>query len=317
MARRIDAGFTLFELSLVLVIIALIAGAIMVGRTLLRASEMQTVQRQYAEFITAYRTFQSKYNCIAGDCKNATQVFGTSDHNCPITPDTVSVTGTCDGDGSGYYDDGGTLPLENEALLAWQQLADSGLIAGSYMGALHSGGAGYDISGTVGASNYQAGYNCPPILSSAHCWLWADIATEAIYIPIIPRREYRTALVMWPMNGTWTSASNWSPFISNAFAMPTEPDGSDGPPYSLPPFDWSLPDPPLPSGVPRPGMMLFTPEEALEYDSKFDDGSPVGGNVQAQSGYYINGCTTTQDANAQYDLSQTSPNCGFFYLPRL
>ncbi len=71
-------GFTLVELSIVLVIIGLIVGGILFGKTLIQQAEIRSAISRLQTFETAYLTFQTKYNCIIGDCKNATDFFGSS-----------------------------------------------------------------------------------------------------------------------------------------------------------------------------------------------------------------------------------------------
>jgi len=71
------AGFTLVELALVLVIIGLVIGGVMVGQDLIFSAKMRAQIKQVEEIETAYNTFKLKYNCTAGDCPYATQLFGT------------------------------------------------------------------------------------------------------------------------------------------------------------------------------------------------------------------------------------------------
>lgn len=68
-------GFTLVELSIVLVIIALIAGGVLAGRDLINAAQIRQQVKQIEEFDTATNTFRGKYNCLPGDCARAS-VFG-------------------------------------------------------------------------------------------------------------------------------------------------------------------------------------------------------------------------------------------------
>src|SRR5688572_21710023 len=90
-------GFTLIELSIVLVIIGLLVGGVLVGRDLIKAAEIQKVISQAEQYKTVFYTFKNKYNCIPGDCRNATTFFGTptgigcSDVITPVTD------GTCNG----------------------------------------------------------------------------------------------------------------------------------------------------------------------------------------------------------------------------
>src|SRR4051812_29331815 len=70
-------GFTLVELSIVLVIIGLIVGAILVGRDLIHASELRSQISQIEKFDTAVHAFQLKYGGIPGDLPAASaSAFG-------------------------------------------------------------------------------------------------------------------------------------------------------------------------------------------------------------------------------------------------
>lgn len=66
------AGFTLIELSLVLVIIGLIVGGILVGQDLIRAAEIRAQISQIEKYQTAANTFRGKYNALPGDLNAAT-----------------------------------------------------------------------------------------------------------------------------------------------------------------------------------------------------------------------------------------------------
>ena len=67
-------------------------------------------------------TFLVKYDCLPGDCKNATMFFGTN----PGCPDSIDNTGgTCNGNGNGTLDVyvPGTV---YESTRFWQQLRPKG-----------------------------------------------------------------------------------------------------------------------------------------------------------------------------------------------
>lgn len=73
--QHLRSGFTLIELSIVLVIIGLIVGSVLVGRDLIQASAIRATISQKEKFDTAVQTFRLKYNCLPGDCPNVAQ-FG-------------------------------------------------------------------------------------------------------------------------------------------------------------------------------------------------------------------------------------------------
>lgn len=60
-------GFTLVEISIVLVIIGLIVGGILTGRDLIRASQLRGLISEVEQFQTAANTFRIKYNQLPGD----------------------------------------------------------------------------------------------------------------------------------------------------------------------------------------------------------------------------------------------------------
>jgi prepilin-type N-terminal cleavage/methylation domain-containing protein len=66
-----NSGFTLIELSIVLVIIGLIVGGVLVGKDLIKAAGIRSTLSQVEKINTAINTFRLKYNCLPGDCANA------------------------------------------------------------------------------------------------------------------------------------------------------------------------------------------------------------------------------------------------------
>lgn len=95
------AGFTLIELSIVLVIVGLLVGGILAGKALIQQAEVRAAASQLQKMETAYNTFRLKYNCIMGDCINATDFFGMNyvvvSGGCP----TPSGVGNGNGNGDG------------------------------------------------------------------------------------------------------------------------------------------------------------------------------------------------------------------------
>src|SRR3954466_4808654 len=68
--RRIQ-GFTLIELSIVLVIIGLIIGSVLVGQDLIEAATIRATVSQLEKYKTAVGTFRTKYNALPGDIKSS------------------------------------------------------------------------------------------------------------------------------------------------------------------------------------------------------------------------------------------------------
>src|SRR5580658_3705227 len=72
-----EAGFTLIELSIVLVIIGLIVGGILTGQDLIKAAEQRATLAQIEKYNTAVNTFRNKFGGIPGDLPEGSAVnFG-------------------------------------------------------------------------------------------------------------------------------------------------------------------------------------------------------------------------------------------------
>ena len=155
-------GFTLVELSIVLVILGLLVGGVLTGQSLIRAAELRSVTTQFNNYVTAANTFRDKYFAIPGDMTNATSFWGTA-HATPATCVTTVGTGTqtCNGNG-----DGQIFPStgSHETYRFWQHLVNAGLIEGNYTG-VQGGGMWYSttanspagkISGTLWFAHYWA-----------------------------------------------------------------------------------------------------------------------------------------------------------------
>lgn len=132
------SGFSLVELSIVLVILGLLTGGILGGQALIRAAELRAVTKEYEQWVTAAHAFRTKYFAVPGDMLNATRFWGRADNGTfsgqcadPLT-NTGTGTQTCNGNGDGYVNLNGMLP--NETFRFWQHLANAGLIPGQYSG---------------------------------------------------------------------------------------------------------------------------------------------------------------------------------------
>ncbi len=127
-------GFTLIELSIVLVIIGLIVGGVLVGRDLIRASELRSVITQHQQFLTAIHRFRDIYGALPGDMANATSYWGQAS-NCNGS---AITSGTCNGDGRGWIGpivaNGADTETSfvTEGFRAWYYLAAAGLISGKF-----------------------------------------------------------------------------------------------------------------------------------------------------------------------------------------
>ncbi len=125
------AGFTLIELSIVLVIIGLIVGGVLVGQDLIKAAEIRATIAQYEKYNSAMNTFRTKYNGMPGDLLSTQALaFGLT---CLGGSATTCTGGTGLGDGNGLLEGAaaGTAAQIGEPPLMWRQLVDASLIDGS------------------------------------------------------------------------------------------------------------------------------------------------------------------------------------------
>lgn len=124
-ARR---GFTLIELSIVLVIIGLIVGGVLVGQDLIKAAEVRATVGQYEKYNTAINTFRTKYNGMPGDLAIAqAAAFGM------YSP--AGMTGAAGlGDGNSLVEgaSAGGVILSGETIIFWKHLTQANLVDGAY-----------------------------------------------------------------------------------------------------------------------------------------------------------------------------------------
>ena len=162
------AGFTLVELSMVLVIIGLLVGGVLAGQVLIRSAELRGIVSEKEQFVTAVQTFKLKHNCLPGDCLKATDFFGTK-ADCANRNE---YTQTCNGNGDGMINPAvSTVTVGNEQFLFWQHLTSAGLIAGKLNG----------VEGTLSVHDIEAGINAPKgkIASTAWATFYHNASTAA------------------------------------------------------------------------------------------------------------------------------------------
>lgn len=137
--RIAQSGFTLIEMSIVLVIIGLIVGGILTGQDLIKAATLRSQLTQIERLNTDVRAFQNKYGGLPGDLlfTNASQ-FGFF---------TTGMTGAVGkGDGNGLIQDwsGDTTPgtelIYGEPYVFWRHLSDASMVEGGFGAGLVSGG---------------------------------------------------------------------------------------------------------------------------------------------------------------------------------
>jgi len=134
-------GFTLMELSIVLILTALISATIMTALDHLSISKAQHIVQQTSKFRIAVTSFMEKYDYLPGDFPD--------EHNLlPGNP--------WGGDGNGQLEF--VSWNQYEPVLFWQHLALAKMIGGSYTGTI------------IGADVYVSGVNIPESIIKATAW---------------------------------------------------------------------------------------------------------------------------------------------------
>lgn len=182
----VETGFSLVELSIVLVILGLLTGGILSGQSLIRASEIRSLSSDISRYQTATYTFRDKYFALPGDMRNAvkfwTAQIGSSadgvDATCAALTTAATGRETCNGNGDGSINGHNTVVASGyEIFRAWQHLANAGFIEGSY------GGVG---NGDADAST--PGVNVPTLrVSNGGASFWSipsGYAGDANWFPV-------------------------------------------------------------------------------------------------------------------------------------
>ncbi len=153
-------GFTLIEMTLVLVIIGLIAAVITSGKDLIRDAKMRKLVSQLDKYSTAAAAFRLKYNGLPGDLENAV-AFGLGDTGCtypPPVPPAMPTHAGCNGNGDGLLTND---TQHSENINFWYHLSEAGLLPLRYDGLTVAFGQGAPETNLEGAGLYAGSLSIP------------------------------------------------------------------------------------------------------------------------------------------------------------
>lgn len=153
-------GFTLVELSIVLVIIGLIVGGIVIGRDLIHAAGIRATVSQVEKFRAAINTFRAKYGYLPGDMP--AQVAGDLGF---FAFSAVSINGNNDGIIQGL--------CQNEVLAGWRHLSEAHLIDGAY--GFVGGSVPDTLTGSATAMVNTVSQSLPPTKMNSAIYFTTDI----------------------------------------------------------------------------------------------------------------------------------------------
>lgn len=124
------SGFSLVELSIVMVVIGLLVGGTLAGQSLIRSARLKTLVSEVNKYKASLNQFKISYSGLPGDIKNASSYF----------------TGATNGDADDTID----AETSNEPFAAMSQLAAAGFIEGTFTG---SWGTGFTAQSTASSGN--------------------------------------------------------------------------------------------------------------------------------------------------------------------
>jgi prepilin-type N-terminal cleavage/methylation domain-containing protein len=168
-----SSGFTLIEMSIVLVIVGLLIGGVLSGQYLIKQAEVQNMIVSMTKYRSAYLQFKNQYGGPPGDIIDATEYWGTDNATTAcasvittfVAGDRVPKTVTCNGNGNGALTIVADSTISNvaqrtndvqETWRAWQQLANAGLVDGSFTGVVGADNSAATTRDTVPGQNAPA-----------------------------------------------------------------------------------------------------------------------------------------------------------------
>ncbi len=236
-----NSGFTLIELSIVLVIIGLIVGGVLVGRDLIKAAEIRATISQLEKYNTATNTFRNKYNYLPGDILSSqASAFGL--YNVTGANANALAYGNGDGILQPENDGGYTEGYSGEFAMFFLHLSQAGLVDGMY----GAGGADTHLNGaTTTGGSYNGGIGYPQATATA--------TTTTMIAELLPPAKM----------GKGNFFMALSDYSTNYFALVGMSNISGAGSSAI------------------VSVNNITPLEAYNIDKKIDDGYPATGRVFA------------------------------------
>jgi len=147
-----QAGFTLAEIAIVLVIIGLLMGSVLKGRELINNAKVKNLANDFNQIAAAFYGYQDRYRRFPGDDNDAVSRWG-------------STTANGDGDGAiagDFYTNSDT----SESRRFWQHLRLAGFIVGDTASSAQPGNA---VGGIIGVQTSAGPKTAREIVGTVLC----------------------------------------------------------------------------------------------------------------------------------------------------
>ncbi len=141
-----QAGYTMLEMAIVIVITGLVAGGIVMGYDMIHGANIRAVINEREQIVSAVGAFHQKYLAFPGDMRNATTYWGAAN----ATPATCQTTASSDAltcNGNSNHKIGDTAATYYECFRFWQHLANAEFIKGTFNGVAGAGGTLHHVAG--------------------------------------------------------------------------------------------------------------------------------------------------------------------------
>ena len=163
--KATEAGFTLVEIAIVLVIIGLLLGGILKGQEMITQAKIKNVINDLNGITIAITSYQDRYRALPGDDPNATTRWTTQ----------APASGNGNGSIAGLYNandtsgTGGAPPAAAESNLFWQHLRIAGFVPGLTVGTGTGTPPPNATGGIIGVENAVVGTNGLGFTSTIVC----------------------------------------------------------------------------------------------------------------------------------------------------
>jgi prepilin-type N-terminal cleavage/methylation domain-containing protein len=167
LSRKSQAGFTLVEIAIVLVIIGLLLGGILKGQEMITQAKIKNVINDFNGIAAATASYQDRYRAMPGDELEATTLarwgvtaFGGDGNG-------VLCTGTCTATPPAY-NAAAAVPATAapEPNLFWMHLRYSGFVAGPTTGAGATQQPANAVNGIIGVQTTGMGFTSSIVCTS-------------------------------------------------------------------------------------------------------------------------------------------------------